>query len=295
MKNLINKFLFLLLVSVMVMGLHDTVFAEDSSVTFDSGRLMVFSPGSEYTDSALFDNFKGIMPGDTRSEEITVKNQCGDCDYIKVYLRAVPHGEDNPISEKVLQELRSDERRGETSELEYMYDFLSQLSMTVKNGTEEIYNSTLDDPGGLAENVYLGTLHENESLKLDLELKVSLDMGNEYADRIGEVDWVFVVEGFDRPTPPPEDDRLIVRKIWIDSGENRPSSVKIQLIKDGEAQDEVELSQENNWVHTWYSKKGHKWTVAEVDVPEGYEVIYNKVGNTIIVTNIEKGEPGSPE
>lgn len=188
------------------MGLPVTAFAAESAVRFENGKLIAFEPGSIYTDSDLFDNFKGLMPGDTRTEKVTIQNRSADCDYIKVYLRAVLNDEaGNPVSEKVLEELRKDERRGESSELSYMYDFLSQLSMTVKNGTKEIYNASLDQSGNLTENVYVGTLRKDESLQLDLELNVPIELSSEYANRVGEVDWVFVVEGFDDPVPPSQD------------------------------------------------------------------------------------------
>ena len=202
LKNIVKTTSSLLLALMTVMGISMTAFAADSSVTFKDGKLTVFEPGSAYANSDMFDNFKGVMPGDTRSEEITVQNKSKDYDYIKVYMRAVLHDESgNPISEKVLNELRNDERREQTSEAAYMYDFLSQLSMTVKNGTDEIYNASPDELAGLVENVYLGTLRKDQSLKLNVELAVPIEMGNEYANRIGEVDWVFVVEGYDDPKP----------------------------------------------------------------------------------------------
>ena len=202
LKNIVKTTSSLLLALMTVMGISMTAFAADSSVTFKDGKLTVFEPGSTYANSDMFDNFKGVMPGDTRSEEITVQNKSKDYDYIKVYMRAVLHDESgNPISEKVLNELRNDERREQTSEAAYMYDFLSQLSMTVKNGTDEIYNASPDELAGLVKNVYLGTLRKDQSLKLNVELAVPIEMGNEYANRIGEVDWVFVVEGYDDPKP----------------------------------------------------------------------------------------------
>ena len=128
LKNIVKTTSSLLLALMTVMGISMTAFAADSSVTFKDGKLTVFEPGSAYANSDMFDNFKGVMPGDTRSEEITVQNKSKDYDYIKVYMRAVLHDESgNPISEKVLNELRNDERREQTSEAAYMYDFLSQL------------------------------------------------------------------------------------------------------------------------------------------------------------------------
>lgn len=68
---------------------------------------------------------------------------------------------------------------------------------------------------------------------MDVQLTVPIEMGNEYADRIGEVDWVFVVEGFDDPVDPPDDDTMLtVRKVWVDDGIGRPDSVTVQLLRE---------------------------------------------------------------
>lgn len=296
-KHLITKVFSLLLAMMMVAGMSATALAAEPSVSFDGGKLLVFAPGSVYTDSDLFGGFKGMMPGDTRSEKITIQNQTNDCDYIKVYLRAVPHDETgNPVSEKVLEELHHDERRGETSALAYMHDFLSQLSMTVKNGTEVLYDASPNVPGGLTENVYLGTLRKGGFLTLDVELKVPITMDNEYAERIGEVDWCFVAEGFDDPTPPSYDDAMhTVRKVWVDDGRDRPDSVTVQLLRNGKAYDAVELSQSNNWAYTWDRLDGtYNWSVVEADVPEDYEAAYATGGSTTTITNTKKAGPTDP-
>ena len=300
MKNITKKGFSFLLVLLMALGLSSTAFAAESSAAFEDGKLIAFEPGSVYTDSDLFDNFKGIMPGDTLREEVTIQNKFNGCDYIKIYMRAVFHDEaGNPISEKVLDELRSDERRGAASELEYMYDFLSQLSMTVKDGTKEIYNASPDELDGLAENVYLGTLRRGQSLKLDVELNVPIEMGNEYANRIGEVDWVFAVEGFDDPASPPDDDAtmLTVRKVWVDDGKNRPDSVTVQLLRDGRVRDEIELNQSNQWAYTWNRlDDDYNWSVVEVNISDGYKATYTTRGNTTTITNTkEHFSPGSPD
>ncbi len=305
-KNMINKAFSLLLALMMVMGFATTAFAAGASVTFKNGKLVVFQPGSDYTQTDLFGNFKNIMPGDTLTEEITVENQSGDSDYIKVYLRAVPHDETgNPISEKVLAELSRDERRGEKTELAYMYDFLAQLQLTVKNGAEVIYQASPDETDGLTNNVYLGSLRKGQSLKLDVELKVPIEMGNDYANRIGEVDWVFAAEAFNDVTPPPEGpdtppyyppekpsdnpSLFTVRKVWVDDGKSRPKNITVQLLRDGEVYSEVKLRKTNNWVHTWDRlDKNHRWSVVEADVADGYKDTYKARGNTVIITNTQE-------
>ena len=200
LKNIVKTTSSLLLALMTIVGLSMTAFAADSSVTFKDGKLTVFEPGTVHTDTNLFDNFAGVMPGDTRTEEITIQNKSKDYDYIKVYIRADLHDESgNPVSEKVLNELTNDECRGELSEVEHMHDFLAQLSMTVKNGDNEIYKASPNELDAFAENAYLDTLRKDESVKINVELAVPIEMGNEYANRIGEVD--FVVEGYDYPKP----------------------------------------------------------------------------------------------
>ena len=63
MKRILSKISILLVAMVLATG---AVFAADGSVTYEGGaEEFVFLPGSEYTETDLFDNFKGVMPGDT--------------------------------------------------------------------------------------------------------------------------------------------------------------------------------------------------------------------------------------
>lgn len=201
MTKTIKILAFLTLSAVILSALTVSAFAADSSVTFnghDDG--FEFAPGSEYTATDLFDNFKGCMPGDTLTETITVSNESSDSDYIKMYIRALPHDEENNhLSEKV----------SETETTASMKDFLSQLKMDVYNGDALIFSASPNELDGLSENVLLGTFRKGESSTLTVELSVPVDLSNEYAHRVGEVDWVFLTEEFDDPQPPKEDDDLI--------------------------------------------------------------------------------------
>ena len=79
-----------------------TALAADSSLIFrDVDRGFDVQPGSEYHTTDLFDGFKDVMPGDDLTEEITITNEARDCDYIKLYLRMIPHDEQgNPLTTK---------------------------------------------------------------------------------------------------------------------------------------------------------------------------------------------------
>ena len=208
MKRTFRNLSSLLLALVMILSMSVTAFAADSTITF-KGALegFDFQPGSDYTATDLFDNFKDVMPGDKLTETIQVTNEATDCDYINLYMRAIAHEEaGNPLtySESFEQADGKDQsqvtgKRDET--VATMSDFLAQLTMRVYNGEKLIYEASPDELDGLKENVLLGTFRKGESTILTVELEVPITLGNEYANRVGEVDWVFQIEAMDDPEP----------------------------------------------------------------------------------------------
>lgn len=187
MKNGIRRISTLLMALALVLSLSVPAFA--SSVTFE-GKSQGFALDghNQLTATDLFGNFKNLMPGDSVSETITIQNVARDCDYIKLYIRAVPHGSGNGLS-------------GEVAEIEdsvaSMQDFLSQLYMEVYQGSSRIYSGSPDQLDGFRDNVYLGQYKKNQGTTLTVTLNVPADLDNEYAFRAGEVDWVFTVECYD--------------------------------------------------------------------------------------------------
>ena len=182
--------------------------AAESSVTYTGGELSFeFEPGSQYTETDLFDGFKNVMPGDQLTETIVVKNISTDSDYVNIYMRAETHDEsDNPLtySEEYENTDGKDQadiagQRDET--VASMRDFLSQLRMSIYNNGSLIYEAEPDELGGFAENVLLGTFYPGESVTLTVELEVPITLGNEYAKRVGEVDWVFLAEEINEEIP----------------------------------------------------------------------------------------------
>ena len=63
------------------------------------------------------------------------------------------------------------------------------------------FEGTAEELDGLAENVLLGTFEKGDSTVLTAKLSVPIELGNEYANRVGEVDWVFVAEELNNPAP----------------------------------------------------------------------------------------------
>lgn len=164
-----------------------------SKVQFEGGAEdFVFYPDGEWTDTDLFGGLQGVMPGDTRTETIEVRNTSGEHNFVRIYLRAIPHGDGNPVSEEVAEV-------GET--VATMTNFLSKLSMTVKNGEQIISQAPANEPGGLTNNVLLGSFQKDSNMTLKVTVKVPEDLGNDYQYRAGEIDWVWTAEGVDAGAP----------------------------------------------------------------------------------------------
>lgn len=280
MKNIFKRLSSLTLALLLVCSLGVTAFAASPSITFEGfSEGFDFQPGSEYTETDLFGSFKGVMPGDVLTETITFTNSATDCDFVQLYMRAIAHDEQsNPLSEKV----------AEAETVATMMEFLSQLSMKVWNGTELIYEASPDELDGLADNVFLGTFRTGETTTLKVELTVPVELDNRFANRVGEVDWVFHVEAYN-------ESQLSVRKVWSDGNSaHAEDSITVNLLKDGEVESTAVLNAENGWAYTFDKLvEGYTWTVEEAEVPEGYTVSYETVGTSLTITNT-KNEPTPP-
>ena len=148
-----------------------------SSVTYvDRDELFDFKPGSAYEATDLFDNFKGVLPGDVLEEYITVRNSSEG--KIRVYLQC-----------KYDSYVTTDAQ-----------DFLNQLKLTVEASDKTIFEAEADQKAQLSEPVLLGTFKQSGQVELKVTLEVPADMGNEYMGQIGVVPWTFLIEEI------PEDD-----------------------------------------------------------------------------------------
>lgn len=212
MKKSMKKLLSLAMILAAIAALAVPALAADAVVSRKGNDIVIETTGSGYTDTDLFDNFKNVMPGDERTEAITIKNNVTGYDYVKLYIRAVPHDEQgNPLtySETCENEDGKDQKNvsGERDEtVATMADFLSKLSMDVylvnADGTKQtIFSASPDKSAQLTDNVLLGTFAKGQSAKLEAVLTVPAELGNEYANRVGEVDWLFTVEGFNNEKP----------------------------------------------------------------------------------------------
>ena len=84
------------------------------------------------------------------------------------------------------------------------------------------------------------------------------------------------------------DESYSVVKLWSDSGnsDKRPDKVDVDILKDGEVWESVELSSANNWSYTWTVPGGMgQWTVVERNVPEGYFVSISGSSTAFVISN----------
>ena len=203
MKKTMKTIASLVMMLVLLLGIGAPAYALDGNVTYEGGaEKFVFTPGSYYTDTDLFDGFKNVMPGDELVQIIEVKNGFFGTGSVNIYLRAVAHDEvDNPLTySESFEDLAGKDQAGIPGQrdetVESMTKFLNQLEMKVykQDGTCIFSGSPAD---GWEKNILLANVPRGKSVTLTVVLGVPTTMGNDFANRVGEVDWVFTAEELD--------------------------------------------------------------------------------------------------
>lgn len=185
MKKIISILISLLVVTAMTCGLSISAYAAGTVTYSADSSKFIFEPGSSHSPTDLFTEYKGLMPGDSVRQDITVKNDSSYGVKVKLYVRSHGAHEDS-------------------------VDFLSKLHLTVakseNNEMAYMFDAAADQTGGMTDWVYLGTLYSGGEVNLILNLDIPIELGNEYQDAIGYIDWEFKAEELpidpDDPKPP---------------------------------------------------------------------------------------------
>lgn len=181
-----KKIITILVTFVIAVSSVAPAYAADGKVTYiGKAEEFVFEPGSKYSLTDLFPEFKGVMPGDKLTQEITVRNDASNNVKVKIYIRSLGAHEN---SEKFLSKLDLTVKKSENNEHAYMFD-------AAANKTAQ-----------LTDWVCLGTLYSGGEVNLDVTLDVPLELDNKYQNEIGYLDWQFMIEEFpvevSDPQPP---------------------------------------------------------------------------------------------
>ena len=182
MKRILKRLFTLLAALAVVASMTVTAFAA-GTVTYDgNAKKFIFEPGSEYSPTDLFSDFKGVMPGDSITQKVYIKNDVSNNVKIRLYIRSLGAKEGSE-------------------------DFLSKLNLRVsQNGDSNLFDAPADQSAQLTEWVYLGTFYSGAEIALNVTLDVPIELDNEFQEAAGYLDWQFKVEELpvepDDPKPP---------------------------------------------------------------------------------------------
>jgi len=188
MNKLVRLLLVVALAFSMLCPTFVTVNAAGSVTYAGQAEKFIFAPGSDHSPTDLFDGFKGVMPGDTRTQKVHIINDANDKVKAVIYLRALGAHEG---SEK----------------------FLSQMELTVDAADgERLFKAPADQKATLEDWVCLGTFYSGAEVDLDLNLHFDINAGNEFMNAVGKLDWEFKVEEqpVDVPGPTGDDNNLFI-------------------------------------------------------------------------------------
>ena len=121
-----RKIITILLILCTLLCLAFPAAAAEGRVTYsgNSGEF-IFSPGSKESPADLFPDFKDLMPGDSVTQKLTVKNDADKEVKVDIYIRSLGAKEG---SEEFLSQMRLKVAKSVDNKMEYMFDAAADQS-----------------------------------------------------------------------------------------------------------------------------------------------------------------------
>ena len=161
-RNQLRKVVLLILLVFFLSPAY--VFAAASNVTYQGGAEgFVLIPAS----GDLFDNFKGVLPGDTIEQKIVLQNVRTDR-VVRIYLKGKELGHQEAL-------------------------FLSEVSLSGRIGSTEIFYYDAPETD-LSTMMLLKALDPGERVDLWVTLAVPLTLGNDFQSQDYTIVWTFLAE-----------------------------------------------------------------------------------------------------
>ena len=169
--------------------------AADSTVTYNgTAQKFIFEPGTRYSPTDLFPNFKDVMPGDRLTQHITVRNKASKRVKVKIYMRALGAHRDSEA-------------------------FLSQMNLTVWDESDTLmFDAAANQTTGLTDWVCLGTLYSGGEADLAVILDVPVTMDSRFQETVGYLDWQFLIEEYPIETTDPKTGDVIFYYVALLAG-----------------------------------------------------------------------------
>jgi len=167
-----------------------------SAATFQNGMLVLTPVGDNGTKTDFFKEYtNNLLPGDNLTFAITLKNDSSE--RVNFYFWASDSDFANNENKKEMSDvlLSLIRLKIEMPDNTLLYEGPASGKGDSHIGASKIIGT------GRADGIPLGWIESNSSKKMNITIQVPRDLGNEFQAAFAAVDWTFLCEVYEAPTP----------------------------------------------------------------------------------------------